>query len=219
LNHDASVALDLFGVPVRAVEASVAEAGGECGVRSETPAARAHVEPPTDRAALEGQLSALHENSFAWAVACCDGERERAEDVLQTTYIKVLSGRAQFAGRSSLKTWLFAVIRRSARSERRKDWLRRLRPGARARAHLPQPDDTTRETDPSAVLARDETSAQLRAALTQLSRRQRQVLELAFDHGLSLREAAEVMGVGLGTARSHYERAKAELRRRLEHRP
>ena len=45
----------------------------------------------------------------------------------------------------------------------------------------------------------------------QLSRRQRQVLELVFYHDLSVRQAAGVLGVGLGTARVHYERGKKAL--------
>jgi RNA polymerase sigma-70 factor (ECF subfamily) len=42
------------------------------------------------------------------------------------------------------------------------------------------------------------------------------VLHLVFYQDLSIAEAADVMDVGLGTARTHYERGKARLRQLLE---
>jgi len=41
-------------------------------------------------------------------------DADRAADVLQIAYLKVLNGKAAFDARSSFKTWLFAVIRRTA---------------------------------------------------------------------------------------------------------
>jgi RNA polymerase sigma-70 factor (ECF subfamily) len=58
--------------------------------------------------------------------------------------------------------------------------------------------------------------AQLREALAALPNRQRQVLHLVFYEEMSLREAAAVIGVSIGTARVHYERGKKRLRQRLE---
>src|SRR5438105_911030 len=73
-----------------------------------------------------GQLGALHPDSFGWALACCRRERTEAEDVLQMVYLQVLDGRARFDGRSSFKTWLFSVIRRTAAGERRRRLMRRV---------------------------------------------------------------------------------------------
>src|SRR5262249_44665600 len=72
---------------------------------------------PTD---LRAEIERLHAAGFAWALACCGRDRERAQDVLQTSYLKILDGRARFAGRSSFKTYLFGVIRRTASEERRR---------------------------------------------------------------------------------------------------
>lgn len=155
-------------------------------------------------------LAALHGDAFAWALAVCGRERTLAEEVLQMAYVKALSGEARFEGRSSLKTWLFGVIRVTAASERRKRWMsaRSLARFARLRAEPASPD-------PEVAAGRAEAVSRLVAALATISPRQREVLHLTFQQGLTIEAAARVMGIGLGSARVHYERGKAALRRRL----
>jgi RNA polymerase sigma-70 factor (ECF subfamily) len=74
---------------------------------------------------LRRELTELHAASFAWAMVCCR-DREQAEEVLQSVYVKVLDGRAPYQGRSSIQTWLFAVIRNAATDHRRKQWWSRV---------------------------------------------------------------------------------------------
>jgi RNA polymerase sigma-70 factor (ECF subfamily) len=64
--------------------------------------------------------------------------------------------------------------------------------------------------------ASDADAARLRRELSALPARQREVLHLVFYGELSIAEAAEVMEVALGTARTHYERGKHRLRERLD---
>src|SRR5258708_40279548 len=42
-----------------------------------------------NRMELEEQLEQLHSASFAWALSCCNRDREDAEEVLQNVYVKV----------------------------------------------------------------------------------------------------------------------------------
>jgi RNA polymerase sigma-70 factor (ECF subfamily) len=161
----------------------------------------------TDRAAMEEALEALHPAAHAWALACCRWDRSEAEDVLQTSYLKLLDGRAAFAGGSSLRTFLFAVIRHTAVDRRRRRWVMTLGLSALLEAGEPT------ESPP------DDSGAAVRRALSRLSQRQREVLELVFFHGNTVEEAAAVMGVSVGSARTHYHRGKSRLAEELdEHR-
>jgi RNA polymerase sigma-70 factor (ECF subfamily) len=155
---------------------------------------------------LKAELERLHEASFGWALNCCLRNRSQAEEVLQSVYLKVLQGKAPYRSESSFKTWLFAVIRKTAISERRKNLLRSLRSINAAPAKF-------RESfQPDAELERSEMQQRFQQALLRLPARQRETLHLVFYQDLSLREAAEVMDVSLGTARQHYERGKKRLR-------
>ena len=164
-----------------------------------------------DRTELERELELLHAESWGWALACCARDRELAEDTLQTAYLRVLSGRARFNGHSSLKTWVFGVIRIIAMEEARRRSRRLARDtGADVALQVPDPSPGA-----DAAVERSERSAALAGALAGLSPRQREVLQLVFYHDMTIEEAAGVMNVSLGSARTHYERGKKALARRL----
>ena len=160
---------------------------------------------------LTPELERLHAAAFGWALSCCGWDRTVAEDVLQASYLKLLDGRARFDGRSSLRTFLFGVIARTAREVRRRAALGRWLP----LASLLLGAESDGRPDPATALARDDETARLLSALARLPARQRQVLHLVFYEDMTIAEAAAVAGVSLGTARTHYERGKAALRKLL----
>jgi RNA polymerase sigma-70 factor (ECF subfamily) len=158
---------------------------------------------------LEAEIRRLHGESFGWAIACCRGDRPDAEDVLQNTYLKVLSGRAQFHGRSGFRTWLFGVIRHTANEQRRSGTRYDLavqRSTSEVMTHV--------ATDAAALerMEHDEVTHRLLEALGRLTEMQRSVLHLVFYQSMTIEDAAAVLGVRTGTARTHYERGKKRLR-------
>jgi RNA polymerase sigma-70 factor (ECF subfamily) len=159
-----------------------------------------------DDVELRLQLERVHADCFGWAMACCGRDRDDAEEVLQTVYLSVLDGHARYDARSSFRTWLFGVIRRTAASERRKAWLRGLLLIREAGSLRPDPP-----ASPECGVECESRSEGLHRALTNLAARQREVLQLVFYHDLTVDEAAGVMGVTVGSARTHYARGKAKL--------
>ena len=162
-------------------------------------------------ATIRNQIETLHSQSLGWARLCCAQDLEEAENVVQAVYLKILQGKAVFDGRSAFRTWLFAVIRTTARELRRRRLfdttsLRRLH--LQSKQGAPRVDET---------MELEEVHEALRAALRSLPRRQAEALQLVFYHELTLAEAASVMNVSLGSARTHYDRGKKKLRMLLEH--
>ncbi|HEY3204557.1 MAG TPA: RNA polymerase sigma factor [Thermoanaerobaculia bacterium] len=153
---------------------------------------------------MEAELEGLHAAGFAWALSCCGRRREDALDALQTSYLKILDGRAKFAGHSSFKTFLFAVIRKTASEQRRRNALRGILLGS-----------WNKRAEPAAPAAEPEKRLDLLKALSSLARRQRQVLELVFYLGMTIEEAAETLAISVGSARVHYSRGKRRLARLL----
>lgn len=164
-----------------------------------------------DRSELALELERLHPECWGWALACCARNRELADETLQTAYLRILSGGARFDGRSAIKTWVFGVIRMTALNEARR-WKTRLRSTDGVEAAMDIVDPAPRAD----VLAeRSDRDAELAGALNGLSSRQREVLQLVFYHGMTIEEAAGVMHVSLGSARTHYDRGKRALAQRL----
>lgn len=149
-------------------------------------------------------LVAHHTASWGWALACAAGNRDEAETVLQTSYLRVLDGSARFEGRSAFRTFLFGVIRKVAAARRRKHFVERVL----LLRHL-----STAPSRPSATDPRTEDEAvAVRQALSLLPARQREVLHLVFYEDLTIEEASKVLGIGVGSARTHYGRGKRKLR-------
>jgi RNA polymerase sigma factor (sigma-70 family) len=165
---------------------------------------------PMTREDLAQEIERLHPASFSWALSCCRRDREEAEEVVQASYLKLLLGQARFAGRSSFKTFLFGVIRRTAAEERRRRALTAL--------GLARWKRSSEESVPPAAGAEEpgDRLGRLDIALALLPRRQREVIELRLQHEMTIEEVAEALSISIGSARVHYARAKHRLRRLLD---
>jgi RNA polymerase sigma-70 factor (ECF subfamily) len=165
-----------------------------------------------DRPALLALLENQHKESYGWALSCCSRNPAEAEIVLQKVYVKILDGKARFDERSTFKTWLFAIIRRTAADRRR----RRLLHSFRLVRYDEASSHDAQEESLNEAIYQSEIQAVFKDALDRLPKRQREVLQLVFYHDLSLAEAAKAIGVSLGSVSVHYERGKKQLRKWME---
>ncbi len=157
--------------------------------------------PHISRSALE----AIHGQVFGWALSRSDYDRAAAEDLVQQAYFELLTGKARFDNKSSLKTFVFSVVQNLARSRYR-------RIGARLRLIEAAAGAESQESVPPAEPG--ETAAVWKAVQA-LPQRQRDIVELMFCREMTIEEAARVMGVSVGTGRVHYDRAKKALKIQL----
>jgi RNA polymerase sigma-70 factor, ECF subfamily len=136
------------------------------------------------------------------------GSSSDAEDAVQETLLRLARKAADFRGEAQLSTWLYRVAHNVCTD--------RIRHDAR-RPSTPVDDLTQVGDEPVAedLLTAHDTARALEAALAQLDERSRTLVLLVGVDGLSYAEAAEAVGVAVGTAKSRVSRARAELGRLL----
>ena len=136
--------------------------------------------------------------AFAWSL-CHNGSD--ADDLVQDTLIKAWTNRDKFEPGTNLRAWLFTILRNSFYSDRRKH-----------KRELPDPDGIHAATlcERPAHDGRLAMNDFLRA-FDQLSPEHREVLILVGASGFAYEEAAEMMGVAVGTVKSRANRARARL--------
>ncbi len=139
------------------------------------------------------------------------GDRARAEDLCQETFLKAVRASADWEPRARFQTWLYAIARNQAVDEARRRSFRRAEPldcapAAAVASGGPSPDRGAE----SALLR-----PKLEAALAALPAEQREVFLLREYAGLRFHEIASVTGVPENTVKSRMRYALEGLRERL----
>jgi RNA polymerase sigma-70 factor (ECF subfamily) len=138
------------------------------------------------------------------------GDRGRAEDLCQETFLRVVRAAEGWERRATFRTWLYAVARNQAVDDARRQAFRRTEPlddpAAAESAELP-PDRRA-----EGALLRPK----LEAALASLPEEQREVFLLREHAGLRFHEIAAVTGVPENTVKSRMRYALEALRAKLE---
>src|SRR6266853_6774227 len=132
------------------------------------------------------------------------GDETLAEDLLSDVFLDVWRQAAAFEGRSSVSTWLLAIARHKALSARRGRSDAEL--DARIASTLVDPAD-----DPEAALQKKNRSELLRNSLAGLSPEHGEVIDLVYYHGKSVREVADIVGVGEATVKTRMFYARKKL--------
>jgi RNA polymerase sigma-70 factor, ECF subfamily len=182
-----------------------------------------------------GELVARHHSALLRLALSYVATREQAEDVVQETWMGVLSGIDRFEGRSSLKTWIFRILVNRAKTKGVRE--RRSVPFSSLEAdgdeHEPSVDpDRFQHGSPSAGfwsappeswagipedrLLSGETRDIVDEAISALPDKQRAVIALRDIKGFTAQEACDVLGLTEANQRVLLHRARSKVRARLE---
>ena len=129
---------------------------------------------------------------------------EIANDLVQETWVAAMGALPSFSGRSSFKTWLTSILRRKIADSYRS---RRPSVAFAEEQHHPGGGDSLYRL----VEARQQTQI-LKAALSELTPREREAVELCAIDDLSRDEAAERMGLSRPCLRVTLCRGRKHLR-------
>jgi RNA polymerase sigma-70 factor (ECF subfamily) len=138
------------------------------------------------------------------------GEDMAAQEITQDTFIKVWEHPETYRyEQSKFLAWLLMITRHRAIDHLRRE---KLRSGQ----SMSMDDDAMPEL-PDASLLAEEKWREMRHALDALPAEQREVIMMAFYHGLSQSEIAEMLGWPLGTVKTRLRLGMQKLRDALSH--
>jgi RNA polymerase sigma-70 factor (ECF subfamily) len=164
-----------------------------------------------DPAAFEAIYEAYRRRLFGFLVRL-SRRRDVAEDLLEETWLRLVSRAHTVTDDARLAPWLFTVARNLYFSWRRS----RAVDAARTSELDPAWPAPERGDSPFEAAARAELERKVEAALTHLPLRDREVLLLVGVSGLTPSEAAGVCGLPAVTLRARLHRARERLKAEVD---
>ena len=162
---------------------------------------------------------------FVWrSIRRLGVDASAVEDVLQQVFLVVHRRLPEFAGASSMRTWLFGIVLRLVRDHRRT--LQRKSPHLRGQGKEPDEElaripDSSTGANPERALSRAEASRVITKLLDALDDEKRAVFVMAELEQMTAVEVGQALGLDpasvysrLRAARTDFERAAAAYRRR-----
>jgi RNA polymerase sigma-70 factor (ECF subfamily) len=162
--------------------------------------------------------------------------RAIAEEVVQETWLGVLKGIGQFEGRSSLKTWLYSILTKRARTRGQREgrsipFADLARADAEGAELAVDPDQflppghedagwwsrhpQSWDTVPESRLLAQETRAEIDTAISALPLTQRTVITLRDIEGWASDEVCDALGISEANQRVLLHRARSKVRSAL----
>ena len=168
----------------------------------------------------EDSFRALYRNHtpsiYRLALRLCGGRAADAEEVVQETWRRAISGASSFQGRGQVRAWLkgiaarvgYEMVRRNQRSERDASAGQAVHPGSSELRHGPTGGRPAAE-------GRAAVQIDLARAVADLAPGYRAVLVLHDVEGFRHTEIAQLLGISPGTSKSQLSRARKQIRNAL----
>ncbi len=159
-----------------------------------------------------------------------------AEEVVQDTWMAVLEGIHRFEGRSSLKTWIFQILKNLAKTKGKREHRyvpfsdvasstdqeevgtmepERFHTSGHLTGHWAIPPTTWDENTPERLLVSKESLAQIEQAIQTLPPNQRQVIILHDIEGSDSEEVCQILNITSTNQRVLLHRARSKVRQAL----
>lgn len=166
------------------------------------------------------ELVRRYQNRLLTLLQHLTASREQAEDLAQEVFLRLFRARKRYQAGARFCTFLFTIANNVASNAMRKQSRRREvqlePPGNGSSIPLEQMAVARSGFMPARQLDKAERAAFVRAAINQLSERQRMALLLCKFEGLSYAEIAQIMGLSEKAVKSLLARARHNLRVALE---
>jgi RNA polymerase sigma-70 factor (ECF subfamily) len=135
--------------------------------------------------------------------------REQANDISQEVFLKAFKNVGKYRGQSSMKTWLLTITRNTAFSWSKNSFWRRF---------LVLGDQPAVVNAPSAEREAlgNQYANEIWEIIMALPDKNREVLVLDIQHGLSIAEMSNLLNVAQGTVKSRLARAREKVRQAIQ---
>ena len=157
---------------------------------------------------------ALHSRWLRTVVIARVGDPWAVDDVMQEVALAAVKNGHQLRDPASCGPWLYRLVVVTALQYRRRQG-RGRKLVERFVERVPPTDADERELDPLDWLLADEQKALVRQALTQLSRRDAEILLLKYTEDWTYKELADHLGISASAVEARLHRARQKMRRAL----
>ncbi|HEY0019725.1 MAG TPA: sigma-70 family RNA polymerase sigma factor [Longimicrobium sp.] len=159
-----------------------------------------------------GELVERYQNRLLNFIYRTTGDRERAEDLVQETFIRVYRHLHRFDQTKKFSTWIYTISSNLAKNELRN---RSRNPLVLFQTLMKNRDNDTRPLEwedntyrPDDLFRKRHLKSQVDAAVDQLPEHHRTVFILREMEGKTYEEIAEITATNLGTVKSRLNRAR-----------
>lgn len=168
-----------------------------------------------DQDAFAGLVTRYKDYVYTVAVRIVVNE-EDADDVAQETFVRAYKALGRFRGDSKFSSWLYRIAVNRALTHLKRRKRRGVSVDIDAGPHVEAGaiEEDARST-PEELVLDDELRQRVRAAVDELPPQYRAVVTLFYLEEKSYKEVSAILGIPMGTLKTHLYRARAMLRKTL----
>lgn len=149
------------------------------------------------------EIYSLYAGPLTGFVKRCLAHEADADDIVHETMLEIWRRPERYQGRSSLKSWMFAIARFKSYDRNRKS----------NRTVLTDIEDTRICEDalPSEALVASQDAKRVHKAMQALSKPHQRAIQLSFFEDMTYKDIAEIEGCPVGTIKTRILHAKRKL--------